>query len=294
MPQLSAIAPVAQRIDSILQPIRQPVTKQGEPFKSILIQVRDLLLIGGQLPPEWQQFQTNLEQQRQQARQRIAQQLEQVQRILLPGQNQLIDWQPPLDILAADTRRLAQEQMRVLAEMHTVADVLERLRFLQLTNIERYHRIRVAELNKLLERYGVPLRFLQLTNIERYHRIRVAELNKLLERYGVPQDSPAYPRFRSFGIEIFNEIRGTPWKNGKEARILLAVRFLRELDVINGTPAGPALQAPLTWQDMFTALTSPQAPLLIQQMITARASGQLPQQPIPLGGQTQQPQGNNN
>jgi len=156
VPQLSAIAPVAQQIDSILQPIRQPATRQGQSFKNTLTQVRDLLLAGGQVPPEWQQFQTNLEQQQRQAKQQVAQQLEQVQRRLLPEQNQLIDWQPPMDILATDSKRLAREQMRVLAEMRTVVEVFERLRFLQLTNIERYHRIRVAELNKLLERYGVP------------------------------------------------------------------------------------------------------------------------------------------
>ncbi len=258
--QLSAIAPVIQRIDLILQPIREPAASQDQSFNSILIQVRDLLLAGGQVPPEWQQFQINLEQQQQQARQQIAQQLEQVQRILLPGQNQLIDWQPPMDILAADTERLAREQMRVLAEMHTVVDVFERLRFFQITDVEQYR------------------------------RIRVWELNKLLERYGVPQSSPAYPRFRSLGIEITDRMRRTSWEGGKEARILLAVRFLRELGVIGGTPAGPAQQAPLTWQDMFTALTSPQAPLLIQQMITVRATGQLPQQPIPLDKESHQPQ----
>ena len=67
--------------------------------------------------------------------------------------------------------------------------------------------------------------------------------------------------------------------------------FLRELGVIDGTPAGPAQQAPLTWQNMFTALTSPQMPLVVEQMIAARASGQLPQQPIPLGEQSQPGQG---
>jgi len=259
VPQLSAIAPVVQRIDSILQPIRQPVTNQGESFKNMLIQVRDLLLAGGQPPPEWQQFQTNLEKQRQQARQQVAQQLERVQRRLLPEQNQLINWRPPLDILATDTKRLAREQMRLLAEMRTVVDVFERLRFRQMHD---------------------------------YQRTRIVELNQLLERYGIPESSPAYPEFRSFGIEILNQMRQTPWEQWPQARIALAIRFLDRLGVIGEASAGPA-QAPLTWQDMFTALTSPQAPLLIQQMITARSTGQLPQQPIPLGGQSQQPQGDN-
>ena len=249
VPQLSAIAPAVQRIAAILQPIREPAANQDQSFKNILIQVRDLLLAGGQVPPEWQQFQTNLEQQRDQARQQIAQQLERVQRRLLPGQNQLIDWQPPMDILAADSRRLAREQMRVLAEMRTVVDVFERLRFRQMQD---------------------------------YQRTRIAELNQLLERYGIPEDSPAYEEFRSFGIEILNQMRQTPWEQWQQARIALAVEFLGRLGVIGGASAGPAQQAPLTWQDMFTALTSPQAPLLIQQMITARASGQLPQEPIPL------------
>jgi len=258
--QLSAIAPVARQIDLILQPIREPAANQGQSLNNALMQIRDSLLAGGQVPPEWQQLQTNLEQQRRQARQRIAQQLKQVQRILMPGQNQLIDWQPPMDILAADSERLAREQTRVLTEMSTVVDVFERLRFFQLTDVEHYR------------------------------RIRVMELNKLLERYGVPQSSPAYPRFRSLGIEIFNEMRRTPWESGKEARISLAVGFLRELGVINGTPAGPAQQAPLTWQDMFTALTNPQTPLVIEQMVAARARGQLPQQPIPLDKESHQPQ----
>ncbi len=249
VPQLSAIAPMAQRIDSILRPIREPAANQDQSFKSILIQVRDLLLAGGQVPPEWQQFQTNLEQQRRQARQRIAQQLERVQGRLLPGQNQLIDWQPPMDILAADSRRLAREQTRVLAEMRTVVDAFERLRFRQMHD---------------------------------YQRTRIVELNQLLERYGIPENSPAYPEFRSFGIEILNQMRQTPWEQWQHGRIALAVEFLGKLGVIGGASAGPAQQAPLTWQDMFTALTSPQAPSLIQQMITARTTGQLPQQPIPL------------
>ena len=256
--QLSAIAPVAQRIDSILQPVREPAANQDQSFNSILIQVRDLLLAGGQVPPEWQQFQTNLEQQRDQARQQIAQQLERVQRGLLPGQNQLIDWQPPMDILAADAERLAREQMRVLAEMHTVVDAFERLRFRQMQD---------------------------------YQRTRIAELNQLLERYGIPENSPAYPEFRSFGIEILNQMRQTPWEQWQQARIALALELLGKLGVIGGVSAGPAQQAPLTWQDMFTALTYPKASLVIQQMITARSTGQLPQQPIPLGGQSQQPQG---
>jgi len=249
VPQLSAIAPVAQRIDSILQPIREPAANLDQSFKNTLIQVRDSLLAGGQVPPEWQQFQTNLEKQHQQARQQIAQQLERVQRRLLPGQNQLIDWQPPMDIQAADSRRLAREQMRVLAEMRTVVDFFERLRFLQM---------------------------------QKYRRTRIVELNQLLERYGIRQNSPAYPEFRSFGIEILNEMRQTPWEQWQQARIALAMEFLGKLGVIGVASAGPAQQAPLTWQDMFAALTSPQTPLLIQQMITARTSGQLPQQPIPL------------
>ena len=257
VPQLSAIAPVIQQIATILQPIRQPAANQEQSFNSILIQVRDLLLAGGQVPPEWQQFQTNLEQQQDQARQQIAQQLERVQRRLLPGQNQLIDWQPPMDILAADSRRLAREQMRVLAEMRTVVDVFERLRFRQMQD---------------------------------YQRTRIVELNQLLERYGIPQNSPAYQEFRSFGIEILNEMRQTPWEQWQQARIALAVEFLGKLGVIGGASAGPAQQAPLTWQDMFTALTSPQAPLLIQQMIAARSSGQPPQQPIPLDKESHQPQ----
>jgi len=256
--QLSAIAPVIQQIDSILQPVRQPTANEGQAFSNTLMQIRDLVLAGGQVPPEWQQFQTNLDQQRQQARQQIARELEQIQRTLLPGQNQLVDWRPPMDILAADTERLAWEQTRLLAEMSTVVDVFERLRFRQM---------------------------------QMYQRTRVVELNRLLARYGITEDSPAYPEFRSFGIEILNEMKQTPWENWEKARITLAVQFLHKLGVIGGVSAGPAQQAPLTWQDMFTALTSPQAPLLIQQMITARTSGQLPQQPIPLGGRSQQPQG---
>jgi len=248
--QLSAIAPLAQQIGSILQPIREPAANQGQAFSNTLRQVRDSLLAGGPASPEWQQFQTKLEKQRQQARQQIAQQLEQIQRILLPEQNQLVDWQPPADILAADTERLAREQMRVLAEMRTVVDVFERLRFRQMQD---------------------------------YQRTRIVELNQLLERYGIPENSPAYPELRSFGIEILNQMRQTPWEQWQQARIALAVEFLGKLGVIGGVSAGPAQPTPLTWQDMFTALTNPQTPLLIQQMITARASGQPPQQPIPLG-----------
>ena len=162
-----------------------------------------------------------------------------------------------MDILAADRRRLAREQTRVLAEMRTVVDVFERLRFRQMQD---------------------------------YQRTRIAELNQLLERYGIPQNSPAYQELRSFGIEILNQMRQTPWEQWQQARIALALELLGKLGVIGGVSAGPAQQAPLTWQDMFTALTSPQAPLLIQQMVTARASGQLPQQPIPLDRESYQPQ----
>ncbi len=258
--QLSATVPVTQQIEAILQPIRKPTANQGQSLKDTLLQVRDSLLGGGQVPPEWQQFQTKLQQQRRQARQQIARQLNQVQRMLLPGQNQLIDWQPPLDILATDSKRLAREQIRILAEMRTVVDVLERLRFRQMQD---------------------------------YQRTRIVELNRLLERYDITQDSPAYPHFRSFGIEILNEMRQTPWEQWEQARVLLAIRFLRELGVIDEISASPATQRPITWEDMFTALTYPKVSLVIQQMITARSTGQVPQQPIPLGGQTQQPQGDN-
>ncbi len=255
--QLSAIAPVARQIDSILQPIREPAANRGQSFNNTLMQVRDSLLAGGQVPPEWQQSQINLEQQRRQARQQIAQQLERVQRRLLPAQNQLINWQPPLDILAADSERLARGQIRMLAEMRTVVDVFERLRFRQMQD---------------------------------YQRTRIVELNQLLERYSIPQNSPAYPQFRSFGIEILNKMRQTPWEQWQQARIALAVEFLGKLGVIGGASAGPAQQAPLTWQDMFTTLTHPQTLLVIEQMITARSSGPLPQQPMPLGEQSQQGQ----
>ncbi len=259
--QLAAIAPVVKQISTIVQATHNPAAGRGEAFKNALIQVRDALLVSGQVPPEWQQLQTSVELQQDQARQQIAQQLQQLEKMLLPGQNQLIDWRSPADILAADSERLIREQSRMLAEMRNIVDVFERLRF---------------------------------RSIEDYRRTRVAELNRLLARYGIFQDSPAYQEFRSYGIGILSQIRQTSWEQFGQARITLAVQFLGKLGVIGEASAGPAPQAPLTWQDMFTALTYPKASLVIQQMITARSTGQLPQQPIPLDGQSQQPQGDNN
>jgi len=258
--QLAAIAPVVGQISTIVQATHNPAAGRGEAFKNALIQVRDVLLVGGQVPPEWQQLQTSVELQQDQARQQIAQQLQQIERMLLPGQNQLIDWRSPADILAADSERLVREQSRMLAEMRNMVDIFERLRF---------------------------------RSIEDYGRTRIVELNRLLARYGIFQDSPAYQEFRSFGIKILSQIRQTSYEQFGQARIALAVEFLGKLGVIGEASAGPAQQAPLTWQDMFTALIYPKASLVIQQMITARSTGQLPQQPIPLGGQFQQPQGDN-
>ncbi len=239
--QLAALVPVTQQIEVLAKPLRDPLSGRGEAFTTTLAQARDMLLATGQPSPEWQQLEAGFGQERREARLRVAGQLELVAGIMSPAQNDLIDWLAPADILAADIERVAYEQHRLLAEMRNVVDVLERLRF---------------------------RRFRQ---IELYRRTRIGELNRLLERYGISQDSPLYPEYRSFGIDIFSRVRMMQGEDWEAAKILLASEFLRGVGVIEQPGVRPGGPKPVTWEDMYAAFTCPKAAQIIQQMFAARS-----------------------
>ncbi len=242
--QLAALVPVAQQIEVLAKPLRDPLSGRGEAFRATLAQARDLLLATGQPSPEWQQLEAGLERERRDARLRVAGQLELVASIMSPAQNDLIDWLPPADILAADTERVAYEQHRLLAEMRNVVDVLQRLRFRQM---------------------------------QLYQRTRIGELNRLLERYGIGQDSPLYPEYRSFGIDILDRMRLTKPEDWEQARILLASEFLRGVGVVEQPGVRSGVPRPVTWEGMYAAFTCPQAAQIIQQMLAARSGPAAPQ-----------------
>jgi len=236
--QLAALLPVVQQIELLAQPLRNPLANQGEGFVEVLARTRDLMLATGQPSPEWAQVEAALEQDQREARLRIAGQLERVMGVLSPAQNDLIDWRPPADVWAADTGRMARAQLRLLAEIRTVVDMFERLRY---------------------------------RRTQPYQRTRIVELNGLLERYGIYQDSQSYPDYRSFGIDILDRMRLTKWEDWEQARISLALEFLRGVGVIEKLGGRPAAPRPVNWEDIYSALTNPNAAQIIQQMLAARS-----------------------
>ena len=250
--QLDALARVVQQIKPAVESVRSPWINQGESFNNSLTLIRDLLLTTGQVAPEWQQFRTNLAQQRHRGRWQVAEQLAQVERILTPGQNEVIDWRPPAGILAASSQRLVRQQTRLLGEMRIVIEVWERVKYF---------------------------------DPEDYRRLRIRALNQLLESYGITQDSPDYPQYRAFGLEVLSQVRQTPLDQWEQHRIFLALDFLRELGIIEPLVAGPGTGVPVTWEDIYRALSYPQASQVIQQMIVARTTGQVPQQ-LELGAES--------
>ncbi len=237
--QLAALVPVVQQIKVLAEPLRHPLGSQGEGLIADMVQARDLLLATGQLSPEWAQFEAAVEEGQQEARLRIAVQLEQVAGIMSPAQNDLIDWRPPADVLAADIDRLGRAQRRLLAEMRHTVSVLERLRFRQM---------------------------------QLYQRTRIVELNQLLERYGISEHSPRYREYRSFGIDILNRMRMTQREDWQRQKVLLALEFLRGVGAVEELAGRPTTAKPVTWEDMYAAFTDPQAGQIVQQMLAARSS----------------------
>jgi len=238
--QLPPLIPLAQQAAAAVTTADQTVQTKVEGLQSTLTQARQLLITTGTLPPELTQLLTQLRLTHQEAehqkRAQIVGVLDQVENVLLPGQNRLIDWRLPPDLAVTDPQQQAAQQRQLAAQMSRALRFLEQLR------------------------YRDPFIYLQ---------VRMTEVEQFLSNYVNP-NSPQFAERRSFVIDLLDRMKMVEEPKWPQAGPHFAAELLEGVGAFQ--PAGrPGRTArPLSWEDLYEAFSSLHTPELLQQMLRAR------------------------
>ena len=238
--QVSGLIPLAQQAAAAVTTADQTVHNKLSELQSTLTQARQLLITTGALPPELTQLLTQLRLTHQEAehqkRAQIADVLDQVENVLLRGQNRLIDWRLPPDLAATDPQQQAAQQRRLAGQMTRALRFLEQLR------------------------YRDPFIYLQM---------RMTEVEQFLRNYINP-NSPQFAERRSFVINLLDRMKMVEEPDWAQAGPQLAAELLEGVGAFRPTRRSTRTARPLSWEDLYEAFSSLHTPELLQQMLHKR------------------------
>jgi len=239
--QIQALLPLANRAGQATAKSEQLMAAKYAELEATFQQAYQTLIVSSEVPPEVESGLADVRETRKEARHQqrveIAAILRQVQTILAPQQNALIDWLPPAEVIQADPQEKIARQRRIAAEMARAVGFLERLR------------------------YRDPLAYIQT---------RIGDVEEYLSNY-VARQSPRFPELRSFIIDLLDRMKMVEEPDWRGAAPQLAAQLLDGLGVLADISGRGATGRPLSWEDLYQVFTSPYTPELLQKMLKARS-----------------------
>lgn len=239
--QLQRLLPLAQQAAQATQKAEKMVGDKYTELEATFQQAYQTLLVSSEVPPELESGLAALRQTREEARHQqqvdIASILRQVQRILVPEQNALIDWQPPAAVIAVSPQEKAAQQRQIAAEMARTIQFMER------------------------QRYIAP---------EDYAAIWPQEAEQYLSKYVDPA-SPRFPECRRLVDSLLDVIEGVRDDEWAHTAPHLAARLLEDIGVIPMPGRRQPSARPLNWEVVYEVFANPATPDLLQKMLQLRS-----------------------
>ena len=238
--QLAHLLPLTEQAAQVCDQAQKTVQYRYEELKPTGQQAYQLLIAGGEVPPELANAMEAVRRTQQDAHRQqrvaLASVLRQLESLLVPEQNAVINWQPPADVLQADPAQRAAQQRQLAAEMIEAIRFLERMR------------------------YRDPLVYIQT---------RIGEVEGYLRHYVDPQ-SPDFSPLRSFIIDLLDRMKMVEEPDWPRVRVRLAAELLEAVGALPGRGGPQPTDQPLRWEDLYQVFTSPHTAELVGKMLAAR------------------------